>query len=79
MKYIKKQQPLEAIQWTGDIKQLVKFGILYADFDELNRVILSNPFGHFCVDIGDYITRHENGYNHPCSRELFESMYQRFE
>ena len=79
MKYIKKQQPIEAIQWTGDVNELIKFGIMNSDFDELNRVFLDHPRGYFPVSIGDYIIRHEGRHYQPCSQELFESMYEKVE
>lgn len=87
-KYRKKPVVIEAVEWTGNEKEIVsfmrklvgekpeetKFG-----FNNNNEILIETLEGTMKADIGDYIIKGVNGEFYPCKPDIFHKTYEKVE
>lgn len=86
MKYRKKLEVVEALQWTGDnLEEILSFaeGSLESTIDFYGKpiLVLTNYKGPLRVDTGDYIVQIADipRQFYPCSKKDFEDKYELWE
>lgn len=93
-KYRKKPIVIDAIQWTGNIQELIDFAGK-EDFDKYFEIPseeydwLGNPLteklkvktleGTMKVNINDYVIRGTHSEYYSCKKNIFEDIYEKVE
>lgn len=75
MKYIKKPEIIEAVQWTGNNYEEIRnfIGIILKNRD--GNLHIKTPEGELHVSIGDYIIKSVYGEFYPCKPDIFDKIY----
>jgi hypothetical protein len=84
MKYNRKQQSIEAVQWTGkNLEEIIEFsdGHLMPIARQLNyelklKVLLSGSDNYITPAINDFIIKTESGYFSKSDPSIFNEEYE---
>ncbi len=81
MKFRKKPVEIEAVQWTGNIKEMTVFmKVSHVDCvsEEGNRgaLLIDTLEGQMTANQGDWIIKGA-GHFYPCKRAIFEASYEK--
>lgn len=78
-KFRKKPVVIEAVQWSGNLKECVEFlGDSYGGHhaeDDYDEIIVKTLEGRHIASNGDYLIRGVNGEHYPCKPDIFAKTY----
>ena len=77
MKYIKRNEPIEAIQWRGhNFDEIVDFAANVSIFMDANKnLVFQTENGEVHAPLGSYIVKGMSGDIYPVKPEIFENDY----
>lgn len=76
-KYRKKPVVIEAIQYTGNIEEILKIGLPFLEGESFSKdIIISTLEGNMRAQVGDYIIKGVKGEFYPCKPDIFEMTYE---
>ncbi len=83
MKFRKKPVEIEAVQWTGNIKEMTVFmKVSHVDCvsEEGNRgaLLIDTLEGQMTANQGDWIIKGVNGELYPCKPDIFDLTYEEY-
>jgi hypothetical protein len=76
-KFKKKPVVIEAVQYTGDLEEVVKIGLPVIEQDFLSTdITIPTLEGRMTAKIGDWIIKGIKGEFYPCKPDIFEMTYE---
>lgn len=76
-RYVKKPVTIEAVQYDGDLNEIVEFaGFANTEFDQdEHKLYIKTLEGDMLVSRGDYVIKGIQGEFYPCKPDIFEASY----
>ena len=78
MIYRKKPVEIQALEFKGNISEILEFMGIYEEVERAGKTIeIPTPEGVMTAQIGDYIIKGIKGEFYPCKPDIFEATYEK--